>query len=387
MKKNFVIGLILILIVCSIGSVVFAEDLNELYSKQNEVKQQQNAASAQLEIVKSELSVTLQQVQQLSQNIDKYQTEVDQLDGKVNELQTSIADLERKLAIAQENYDENKKLLDNRLITIYENGETNYLDMLLTSKGLTDFISTYYLVSELAKCDMDFLNEIEIQKRDIEITKKSLEVQKEQCDKMRENKERTARILANTRTLKNDYMSQLSEEEAQIQQQMDEYIRQINAIESEILQIAMSNQDIKYYGGIMAWPTPGYTRITSPYGMREHPITGVYKLHTGVDIGAPMNANFIAVADGVVVKAGYNTAYGNMVIVDHGGGISTLYAHGDEIVAQFGQKVKKGDVILKVGKTGYATGPHAHFEVRVNGSAVDPMPYITSNQDASAIQQ
>ena len=123
---------------------------------------------------------------------------------------------------------------------------------------------------------------------------------------------------------------------------------------------------------------PGYTRITSKYGMRTHPITGVYKLHTGVDIGAPMGANFVAANDGIVVKAEFNSAYGNMVIIDHGGGISTLYAHGSEIVAELGQNVKRGDVILKVGSTGYSTGAHAHFEVRINGVTTDPLPYITN---------
>ena len=129
----------------------------------------------------------------------------------------------------------------------------------------------------------------------------------------------------------------------------------------------------------MLWPVPGYTRITSQYGMRTHPITGIYKLHTGVDIGAPMGANFIAAADGTVIKAGYNNAYGNMVIIDHGGGIQTLYAHGSEILVQLGQTVKQGEAILKVGSTGYSTGPHAHFEVRINGNIVNPMEWITTS--------
>lgn len=129
----------------------------------------------------------------------------------------------------------------------------------------------------------------------------------------------------------------------------------------------------------MAWPIPGYTRITSKYGMRTHPITGVYKLHTGVDVSAPMGANFVAANDGIVTKAGYNGAYGNMVIIDHGGGVSTLYAHGSEIMVQVGDTVKRGEtVVLKVGSTGYSTGPHAHFEVRLNGVVTDPLPYITN---------
>ena len=112
--------------------------------------------------------------------------------------------------------------------------------------------------------------------------------------------------------------------------------------------------------------------------MRVHPITGQYKLHTGVDISAPIGANFVAANDGIVTKAEYNTAYGNMVIIDHGGGISTLYAHGSEILVTVGQTVKRNEAILKVGSTGYSTGPHAHFEVRINGVVTNPIEYITN---------
>ena len=121
---------------------------------------------------------------------------------------------------------------------------------------------------------------------------------------------------------------------------------------------------------------PGYTRITSEFGMRLHPILKVYKLHTGIDIGAPMGANFIAASNGVVVKAGENSAYGKMVVIDHGGGITTLYAHGSEILVNVGDEVRRGQAILKVGSSGYSTGPHAHFEVRVNGEYVQPLNFL-----------
>ena len=159
---------------------------------------------------------------------------------------------------------------------------------------------------------------------------------------------------------------------------IDEINKQYEEVNQQILELAQQGLDTTYIGGELAWPVPGYTRITSKYAMRVHPITGQYKLHTGVDIGAPMGANFVAANDGVVVKAGPNTAYGNMVIIDHGGGISTLYAHGSEILVEVGQTVKRGDAILKVGSTGYSTGPHAHFEVRINGVTTDPLPYITN---------
>ena len=121
--------------------------------------------------------------------------------------------------------------------------------------------------------------------------------------------------------------------------------------------------------------------------MRVHPITGAYKLHTGTDIGAPMGADFVAMAKGVVTKASMTPAYGNMVIIDHGGGVQTLYAHGSEILVQVGQEVEAGTPVLKVGSTGYSTGPHAHFEIRINGQTVNPMDYLLNKDELQKITQ
>ncbi len=127
----------------------------------------------------------------------------------------------------------------------------------------------------------------------------------------------------------------------------------------------------------MKWPIDGHYTMTSPYSMRVHPITKVYKLHTGIDISASMGTDFKAAAHGMVVKAEYNKAYGNMVLIDHGGGVQTLYAHGSSIEVQVGQVVNSGDIVLKVGSTGYSTGPHAHFEVRIKGEPVNPLDYVS----------
>ena len=196
---------------------------------------------------------------------------------------------------------------------------------------------------------------------------------------IKQNQTKTAKILENTKIVRENYIAKLSDQEKDVQAKIDEYNAQFEAINKEILSLALGGIDSKYIGGELAWPIPGYTRITSKYGMRTHPITGVYKLHTGVDVSAPMGANFVAANDGIVVKAEFNSAYGNMVIIDHGGGVSTLYAHGSEIMVQVGETVKRGEtVVLKVGSTGYSTGPHAHCEVRLNGVVTDPLPYITN---------
>ena len=378
MKKCLIVITILITI-SSYYSVAFAEELNNLVQQQNDLQSQKNEADSKLEIVQEELSENMQQVEKLSQSMSEYQIQIDEWSQKIDELKKSINEIQKDLDIAQKDYDEQEKLLETRLITMYEAGDTSFLDFILDSKTLVDFISNYYIMAEITTYDEDLLNKIESEKSKIEYNKKMLETQQSEYNTIKANYEKKKIILYNTKVLKDEATNKLSEEEKSLSEQIDAYRNQILAVEAEISQITKANIDSQYIGGEMAWPVPGYTRITSNYGMRTHPITGIYKLHTGVDLGAPMGANFIAANDGVVTKAGYNGAYGNMVIIDHGGGISTLYAHGSEILVTVGQTVKKGDIILKVGSTGYSTGAHAHFEVRVNGETVNPLPYITSN--------
>ena len=377
--KKVIIAISLITVILCYNSITFADELTDLIQKQNELQNQKNDADSKLGIVQEELSANLQQVENLSQSMSEYQIQIDEWGKQIETLNSSIKEIQEKLDIAQKDYDEQEKLLESRLVTMYEAGDTSFLDFILSSNNIVDFISNYYLMSELTTYDEDLLDKIEREKSEIEQNKKMLETQQSEYNTIKANYERKKVILYNTKVLRDEAASKLTEEETALSTQIDEYRNQILAIEAEISQITTANIDSEYIGGEMAWPVPGYTRITSNYGMRTHPITGVYKLHTGVDIGAPMGASFIAANDGVVTKASFNTAYGNMVIIDHGGGVSTLYAHGSEILVTVGQTVKKGDSILKVGSTGYSTGAHAHFEVRVNGQVVNPMPYITSN--------
>lgn len=377
MKKKLVTAIVLVLVICLQGVISFADNiLEDLQSQQQELQEQKNLTNGQLEEVQVQLSETMQQVQNLSETINQTESEIDGLNTRLQTLQTSITEEEQKLQIAQMDYDKQKKLFEDRMVAIYEAGETSYLDVLLSSKDITDFISNYYLISEIASYDTELLNQIDVQKKNIEETKETLDSQKKEYAESKKNAEKKAILLKNTQTVKNNYMAKLTDAEKQLQAKIDEIDQATREVEAQIMLIAGANSNTQYVGGVLAWPVPGYSTITSPFGMRVHPITGVYKLHTGMDIRAPIGANFVAANDGIVVKAEYNRAYGNMVMIDHGGGIMTLYAHGSEILVQLGQTVKRGDPILKVGSTGYSTGAHAHFEVRVNGTYVNPVDYF-----------
>ena len=396
MRKILCIVLAFIISSFSIFTCVLAEETNTsnttdaeiLKQQQEELQNQIDEANGELENVQNELSENLQQVQKLDEKIASSQTELDELNAKITELQTSIDQVGAELQKAEESYNSQKKLLDDRLVEIYEEGEIRYLDVLLSSKNMSEFLSTYFLVTELVDYDKQLLEDMGEKKHEIELSKEKLDNEQEELATIKANQTKTAKIVENTKTVRENFIAKLSEEEKQIQSQIDEYNRQFDEVNAEILKLAMDGIDTQYIGGELAWPVPGYTRITSKYGMRTHPITGVYKLHTGVDIGAPMGANFVAANDGIVVKAGYNGAYGNMVIIDHGGGIQTLYAHGSEITVNVGDTVKRGEtVVLKVGSTGYSTGAHAHFEVRINGVTTDPLPYITNGVVPSSENQ
>ena len=377
MRKPYKIILISILI-CAISFVSYAADLNELQDQKNEIQNQIEESNTQLSDIDEELTENLQQIQKLDESIQTTEQTLKDLTQKISEKEEEIVNIEKELEVITQKYNTQKELLDARLVAMYETENTNYLDVVLGADSLTDFISTYYLITELASYDIDLLELVESQKNEIEQKNQQLSKQKESLESEKRTSQMTQIALSNTKLLRENYIAKLNEEEQTIQAKIDEYYNQINEIEAEIKNLAATvsfGED--YQGGPMQWPIYEHYTITSNYGMRTHPITGVYKLHTGVDISAGIGTDFTAMANGIVVKAEYNAAYGNMVIIDHGGGVQTLYAHGSQIMVQVGQEVKAGDVVLKVGSTGYSTGPHAHFEVRINGDPVNPLDYVS----------
>lgn len=388
-KIKFIV-LISFIIVIMTSTTVFASNtsvenntkenktLDDLQQEKDEIESNLEESNMQIQLVESELSDLLLKVEEIALEILEKNSEIDKLTIENDKLDLYIRNVETDLKEITEKYNKNKETLEQRLISTYKRGKTTYLDILLNSKGLMDFISNYYLLSKIIDADNALIEEVSSAKNYMEKLDLSL---KEKKDKLEENKsiiQKNAISLENMQALKSQKVSELSELELELHNQIEEYQSEIENIEKEIRFLSLANIDSEYIGGKMAWPVPGYTRVTSQFGMRTHPITGIYKLHTGTDIGAPMGATFIAANDGIVVKAGYNGAYGNMVILDHGGGVTTLYAHGSAILVEVGQIIKQGTPVLNVGSTGYSTGPHAHFEVRVNGEYKNPLEYITS---------
>ena len=382
--KNKILAISMIIVIVTVFYSNFITKAETLSEKQQQVQERREEAEQKLTYVQEDLSAAIVKIQELDDQIRQSESEIESLNGEVENLETQIEELTIKIEQVEKNYNDNEALLEERLVTMYEVGETKYLDILFNSAGIMDFLSNYYIIQQMIESDTILLDEIEQEKEEIEKSKNSLEEQKASIKLKKAKKEQLAVITQNNKTLKEQAVANLSEEEIQLQQKIEEYKSEESKIEA-LIKLATNEYEYTgdYTGGVMAWPiAKSGTYITSAYGVREHPIQGVIKQHTGIDIGnAGFGAPVIAAADGVVTMAGYYGGYGNCVIINHGNGISTLYGHGQKILTEVGKEVKKGDLILEVGSTGNSTGPHLHFEVRINGSCVDPMPYLQGNSE------
>ena len=393
MKKKIFSIILIILILQYFCVFVFANDsitneitnnttnsiTDDLERQKEDVENKIEEANTQLEYVQGELSNTMLKVQETEDKILKYQKEVDELGEKMETLQKSIDESTAKLQIASQNYEEKSDLLAKRLVAMYEAGDTQYLDVLLKSNSITEFISRYYIIQEVAEYDSILINELEQEKNNIETTKQKLENEQAEIKIIKAKNEQTTIVLSNMQTLQKSYISKLSENEKKLQKQITEYKNDQAEIERQILLATnVIDPDIQYTGGEMLWPVAiSGTVVTSDYGTREHPIQGVVKEHTGIDIGnTPTGSPVVAAADGVVTYAGWLGGYGNCVMINHGEGVVTLYGHGNKILTSVNKKVKQGETIMEVGSTGNSTGPHLHFEVRVNGICTSPWQLV-----------
>lgn len=398
--KNIVkkiVTLILILILLLGTNMSYAVSQSELNSQKQENNEKITETEKKKEEVQEIKDETIKQVQELDNQIDEYQSQISSLNTQISEANAKIEDATNKLNQAEEDYKEQQKMLEERIVALYEAGDTTYLDVLLSSESVTDFISSYYIISEIAECDLELLDEIEKQKTEIENAKKELESSKNELTEAKKSKEEVSSQLQTSKNEKDSYVSQLSEQEQQLQAQIDEIKKDNVAIDAQIqayqaeLQRKLEEQKRKEEeakkqnsgtstntgtgsssssgqtsSSGFIYPVPSaYSRITTGWYYSDGRVHGAVDFGSGGISGQPV----YAVADGIVVlTAALTTSYGNYVIIMHYNGLYTLYAHGQagSIMVKQGQTVKQGQQIMKVGNTGNSFGAHLHFEVRTS---------------------
>ncbi len=389
MKKVILIVILaIVLALCTHIVVVCAATRSELQNQNNDLQNKINQTKDEISEVQSQLSGTMQQIQNLNAQIADYQNQIDDLDTQIGELEASIKESEIKLNEAEAKYKKQEELLKERLVAMYEAGQTSYLDVLLSSADLTDFISKYYMISEIAEYDTELLDQMEKNKNEIKAAKESLEESKSQVETIKANKQATQESLKASQVTKQNYANELSEDEKNLKNELEQYEADKRAVQNQLAAIAAreSSNGTVYSGGAPSsygyiFPIPGLGK--SNINNRNYPS---YPGHTGVDININVvGKKVVAVKSGTVEIStalrnsnGTYRSYGEYVVINHHDGTMTLYAHmlsGSRTVS-VGQEVSQGQVLGTVGSTGNSTGPHLHFEVRINGRAVNPLPYL-----------
>ena len=356
-----------------------------LSEQKNQVQEAIAATNERLSYVSGELSDTAIEIQSLNDKIDGYKIELDKVNKEYDNFAIKIAETEAELTNIEEKYNRKNELFKKRMVALYKRGNLSYLDVLLSSTNIVDFVSNYFIVQEIAEYDTEDLRELADYSEQLKNTQITLNIQKEKLKKLKEDADTQMVLVQNAQVLVQNYMKSLSSSEKELVTQINTYKMQEQEIEGLIANaMRSSNYELTYSGGVMAWPTYSTSYITSPFGSRLHPIQGVVKDHDGIDIGGRTGDSIYAAADGIVIYAAWLGGYGNAIMLDNGltedgKRLVTLYGHGSEFVSQVGDRVTKGQEIMKMGSTGNSTGPHVHFETRENNVPVDPKKYLSDN--------
>jgi len=377
MLKKRIIAALLVVILSIPFANVYAKnptEMDKLKKEQDKVNQQIKQTQKLMNQVKNEKKSVAKAIEELDNKLDQAENELSNVENQLSQLEKQIAVTTMELERASNDASGQKELLKKRVRVMYENGNVGYLSVILNSTSFSDFISRMDFLKKIINFDMNLLSKMKNHRDSVADKRKQLE--SEQKEKAR-LKNQIADKKGQVEVAKQDRektLKDLTKDLKELERQEDALLAQSNEVAKKIIALQSTS---KYVGGKIGWPAPGYYKITSPYGYRTHPILKKKKLHTGIDIAVPSGTAIVAANAGKVIYSGYNGGYGNTVIIDHGGKISTLYAHNSKLLVKVGDEVEKGKTISKSGSTGLSTGPHLHFEVRENGQHVDPMKYLT----------
>lgn len=383
LKKVVIFVTIVEIIVMS--NCVYALSLEEQKKDINEKIEETND---KINNVQEEKNDALYEIDSLNTEITDYENQLEELKENINNLNKIIQEKEEAILEQEEKYKNQKKLLEERLVAMYEMGEFSFLDVLLESDCLSDFISNYYTIATITEADEEILEKINNTKTEIEKEKQECENSKSELEISESEVENKNNLLINSKNKKQDLISSLSAEELELEEQLEKFEEDKKEIISEIAKLTEKNEttttiEPSKSGYIM--PISGFTKanITTDY----HGYTKISGTHTGIDFACSAGTPIVAVKDGTVLisKAlkdsnGNYRSYGEYIVIDHHDGTVTFYAHmlsGSRLV-QAGENVKQGQQIGSVGSTGKATGNHLHFEVRINNGKndVDPKKYL-----------
>lgn len=411
-RKNFkkVLAIVFCVILFSNNLVSANAQLDGLKDQREEVNKKIEAQQSEISGLNSKMSQVANDIRSLDYQISRSQSELQNLRSQITTLENEIQKNEADLEIAKEKLEEKQEELNSRLREQYKSGDTIFLEVLMGSSNVVDMLTRLDIVENVVNQDKELLDFTNKQIIFIEETEAKLRIQREEYQNKLDAEIVKKAQLEDANRQKMQYMSVLQENKALAEDQYDNFVNLTNSLDQQIVQLekeleakrkaeeearkraeeakrraeaatsrSSTSSTTSYTSrgsGELVWPVSGHTRISSYYGRRIHPIFNTSKFHAGIDIPAPSGTPIKAANNGIVIFSGWQGGYGNCVMISHGNNIVTVYAHNSSLNVSVGDYVNAGQTIALCGSTGYSTGPHLHFEVRVNGNTTDPLAWL-----------
>ena len=382
--------------------------IDDLKTQQQDLNSQESDTQQQLDETTEQKSQAEQDMRAIDDDLNKTTDDLLLVMDRLNTTSASLNEKEQQLQDARNKWDEQYASLKERLNFMYKNGKIGYLDIIFEAKSFPDFINRVEYINRIAKNDKTLLNKLTDTESLISETVDAIDQQQSEFEQLAAEQQQKQTELQDTLARKQDLFNRLDSDEQSYQDKLtmlskseDQIVALIQQKEKEAADAAAKaaaeaaaaaaaakqaaasggfaasySTNSSPYSGQMLWPVPGHYMLSDTFRSRYNPVNGRLEFHTGIDIPAPTGSSILAADSGTIITAGWINGYGYAVIIDHGNGITTLYGHNSKLLVSVGQHVKKGDVIARAGSTGNSTGPHCHFEIRINGKPVNPAPYV-----------
>lgn len=398
MKKKRIAAILLSGLCCLLlvfPALATRSGLEDAKKKKNALEEEMKRAEATVRNLEGLKGDAVAYVKKLDASLEAITDELAQLDRDISAKEEQISATRLELQAAEETEASQYESMKLRIKYMYEKGDSSYVDLLMESRSLSELLNKAEYIGKISEYDREKLDEYVATKVQIAETERILEQEHEELLDLQEQTEAkhasVEELLAAKQSELKNVEAQLAEAEQAVSDYEEDLRKQENSIKAIEAEMKRKEEEAKKkaeasgqtyqtrnIGDIsFTWPCPASGRITSNFGARSSPTEGASSNHKGIDIGAPTGTNIVAAASGTVVVSTYSYSAGNYIMINHGGGVYTVYMHASKLLASVGDTVEKGEVIAKVGSTGYSTGPHLHFGIRVNGTYVNPRQYVS----------